>query len=281
MGLAAISYDSVEILAAFSKQHGITFPLLSDLGSATIKRYGILNPFPQQAFGPNADEPSVKASIHEYVSVFGARPNMAGIAFPGTFVLDRRGRVAARFFEDSYIERNTVSSLLIKLGATGASAEATKIATNHLDVITYPSDSSVAPGNRFSLVVEVAPHSGLHVYAPGAEKSGYRVIALTIQPNPLLRVLPTHYPASEIYFFKPLHERVPVFQKPFRLIQELVLDGTPASQAALRGKQELTLTGSLQYQACDASVCYNPAAVPLSWKLSLRPVILERPAVSR
>ncbi len=148
-------------------------------------------------------------------------------------------------------------------------------------MITYPSDSSVAPGNRFSLVVEVAPHSGLHVYAPGAEKSGYRVIALTIQPNPLLRVLPTHYPASEIYLFKPLHERVPVFQKPFRLIQELVLDGTPASQAALRGKHELTVAGSLQYQACDASVCYNPAVVPLSWKLSLRPVILERPPVSR
>lgn len=281
LGLAAISYDSVEILAAFSKQHGITFPLLSDFGSATIKSYGILNPFPEQAFGPNANESSVKANIHEYVSVFGARPNMAGIAFPGTFVLDRRGRVTARFFEDSYIERNTVSSLLIKLGGAGASAEATKISANHLDVITYPSDSSVAPGNRFSLVLEVAPHSGLHVYAPGAEKSGYRVIALTIQPNPLLRVLPTHYPASEMYFFKPLHERVPVFQKPFRLIQELVLDGTAASQAALRGKHELTLTGSLRYQACDASVCYNPAVLPLSWKLSLRPVILERPPVSR
>ena len=47
------------------------------------------------------------------------------------------------------------------------------------------------------------------------------------------------YPASEIYFFKPLNERVPVFQKPFRLVQEVVLDGTPAAQEALRGKQEI------------------------------------------
>jgi len=247
----------VEILAAFTKQRGITFPLLSDFGSATIKRYGILNPFPEP------DE-------------------MAGIAFPGSFVLDRRGRVTARFFEDSYIERNTVSSLLIKQeGKTGASAAATKISTNHLDVVTYPSDSAVAPGNRFSLVVEVVPHSRLHVYAPGAEASGYRVISLTIQPNAQVRVLPMQYPASEIYFFKPLNERIPVFQKPFRLIQELVLDGTPAGQEAMRGKRDLTLTGTLQYQACDERICYNPVSVPLSWKLSLRQVIRERPTVAR
>src|SRR5258705_5437493 len=36
LGLAAISYDSRDILAAFSEQHGITFPLLSDVSSSTI-----------------------------------------------------------------------------------------------------------------------------------------------------------------------------------------------------------------------------------------------------
>lgn len=144
----------------------------------------------------------------------------------------------------------------------------------------YPSDSAVAPGNRFSLVVEVVPHSRLHVYAPGAEASGYRVISLTIQPNAQVRVLPMQYPASEIYFFKPLNERIPVFQKPFRLFQELVLDGTPAGQEAMRGKRDLTLTGTLEYQACDERICYNPVSVPLSWKLSLRQVIRERPTGS-
>ena len=43
MGLAAISYDPVPTLADFSTRRGITFPLLSDPGSATIRRYGILN----------------------------------------------------------------------------------------------------------------------------------------------------------------------------------------------------------------------------------------------
>ena len=256
--------------------------MLSDAGSATIKRYGLLNTLVEQALGPNRNDPAVKAEVEKHVSGIGARPDMAGMAFPGTLVVNRQGRVTSRFFEDFYIDRNTVSSLLIKLGGTtGAAVAATKISTNHLDVTTYPSDAAVAPGNRFSLVVEVAPHPKLHVYAPGAEKSGYRVISLKIDPHPQLHVLPVAYPASEIYYFKPLKESVPVFQKQFRLVQELLLDGTPASQEALRGKEDLTLTGTLQYQACDDRICYNPVAVPLSWKLSLRSLIRERPTIAR
>lgn len=53
----AISYDSPEILADFGKRHGITFPLLSDAGSATIRRYGILNTVVDEALGPNGKDP--------------------------------------------------------------------------------------------------------------------------------------------------------------------------------------------------------------------------------
>ncbi len=256
--------------------------MLSDAGSATIKRYGLLNTVVEQALGPNRNDPAVKRDVEKYVSVVGARPEMAGMAYPGTLIVDRQGRVTSRFFEDFYIDRNTVSAVLIKAGGkTGGFTAATKISTNHLDVTTYPSEATVAPGNRFSLVLGVAPHSGLHVYAPGAEKWGYRVISFKLDPHPQIHVFPVAYPASEIYYFKPLKERVAVFQKPFQLVQELLLDGTPASQEALRDKQEVTLTGTLQYQACDDKVCYNPVSVPLSWKLSLRKIVRERPTVAR
>ena len=138
--MAAISYDSADILATFSQRRGITFPLLSDAGSATIKRYGILNPVPEEAIGSNRDDPAVQSDTRKYVSVVGARAAMVGIAYPGTFLLDRRGRVTSRFFEDFYIERNTVSSLMIKLGVGAAPVAATKISTGHLDITTFPSD---------------------------------------------------------------------------------------------------------------------------------------------
>jgi peroxiredoxin len=274
LGLAAISYDPPEILVAFSRQREITFPLLSDAGSATIKRYGILNPVPEWAMGPDKDDPAVQTEVQKYVSVVRANPSMAGIAFPGAFIISRQGRVTSRFFEDFYIERNTVSSLMMRLGDGRAPVAGTKISTVQLEIITYPSDTAIAPGNRFSLALDLTPHSGIHVYAPGA--LNYRVIALKIEPQPFVRVLPAKYPASEIYFFKPLNERVPVYEKPFTIVQEVVLEGTPQAQAAFRGKTSVTLMGDLEYQACDDKICFNPASVPLSWTLSLRPLVIER-----
>jgi hypothetical protein len=90
-----------------------------------------------------------------------------------------------------------------------------------------------------------------------------------------VRLLPPAYPRSEIYFFKPLNERVPVYQKPFRLVQEVVLEGNPEAQAALRGKDTITLSGTLDYQACDDAICFNPVSLPLSWTVSLRELIRE------
>jgi hypothetical protein len=101
-----------------------------------------------------------------------------GIAFPGTFILDRQGRVTSRYFEDFYIERNTVSSIMLRLGGKAAPVAGTKISSGQLDITTYPSESAIAPGNRFSIALDVTPHPGIHVYAPGAKN--YRVIALNI-----------------------------------------------------------------------------------------------------
>jgi peroxiredoxin len=275
LGLAGISYDSTEMLAAFSQQHGISFPLLSDPGSATIKAYGILNTIAEEALGPNGKDPAVVADTKVYATLGGVSDRLHGIPFPGTFVLDRQGRVTARFFEDFFRERNTVSGMMLKLGTGRPSVQGTHISTAHLEIKTYPSDASVALGNRFALVLEVTPHPRMHVYAPGA--TGYRVISLTVAPQPFVRVLPTGYPASEIYFFKPLNERVPVYQKPFTLLQEVVPEVTQEAEAAFRGKDTLALTGTLEYQACDDKLCFNPASVPLSWLLALRPFVTERP----
>jgi hypothetical protein len=143
----------------------------------------------------------------------------------------------------------------------------TPIWTDHLKVTTYPEATAVAPGERTSLVIEIQPGDGMHVYAPGAE--GYRVIALAVSPQPFVRVVPLQYPASETYFFAPLNERVPVYQKPFTLRQELVLEDRPEARAAFRGKSSLSVAGTLSYQACDDKICFNPVTVPLSWALPL------------
>ena len=269
--IAVVSYDTPEILTAFSREHGITFPLLSDKGSAVITRYGILNTVVDEAFGPRKDDPAVQADA----SAVGAFPMMKGIAFPGTFILDRQGRVTDRFFEDFYVERSTASAILKRLDDGAGQVTGTKVSTAHLEATTYTSDAVVAVGNLFSVVVEIEPGPGMHVYAPGAV--GYRVVNVRLDPQPLVRALGLDYPPSEIYYFEPLDERVPVYQQPFTLVQEMVIDGSPESMKALRGMESLTVTGALDYQACDDTLCFNPVSVPLSWTLSLRPLVTARP----
>jgi peroxiredoxin len=273
LGLVAISYDSQEILAAFSEQHGITFPLLSDVGSATIKRYGILNTVAEEGLGPNAKDPAVIARVKTYVSANGANERQRGIPFPGTFIVDRRGRVKARFFEDSYTVRNTVSNIRVKLNGRESLVAATQVKSAQLDVTTYTSDASVAPGNRFSLIAHIEPHPGVHVYAPGA--ANYKTIQLTLVPQQYVRTAATSYPPAEIYFFKPLNERVPTYQKPFTLVQEVVLDGQASTRTALQGQHALTLGGALMYQACDDRLCYDPVTLPLTWTVNLRPIVTQ------
>src|SRR5262249_43407847 len=167
--------------------------MLSDVGSETIKRYGILNTVAMELTGPNAKDPALADDLKTYVSIVGANPRMAGIPVPRTFILDRSGPVRSRLFEDFYNTRHTVSSIL-RRADNGITVPGTKLSTAHLDVTAYPSDSSIAPGNRITIAFDVIPHRGIHVYAPGA--SSYRVIEVKFELQSPIRALPMKYPAS-------------------------------------------------------------------------------------
>ena len=245
LGLTAISYDSPDVLKNFATSRGITFPLLSDAGSAIIKQFGLLN--------TTADP----------------KTRFYGIPFPGTFVVDRNGIVRSRHFEDAYQERNTVGSILVRRGAA-ASGPSVTADTAQLSLTATLSDDRIAPGERISIAWDVVPGPRMHVYAPG--KHSYQVVRPSIDPQPWLRALPPTYPASEIYEFKPLDERVEVYTKPFRLVQDVTILATNEVQKLLASQTTVTLTGRLEYQACDDLVCYLPQRVPVSWTVPLKPL---------
>jgi hypothetical protein len=269
IGVAAISYDSQEILADFAEERGIAFPLLSDADSAVIRAYGILNTVAIAAAGPRKDDPDLIADVQKFVAVSGMFPEVVGTPYPGTFMLDVNGRVESRFFEDFYRERNTTANVMLKLGIGLSPVNAIEGSSKQLDFTVYPSNHIVSAGFRFSIAVKVEPKPGMHVYAPGAEKMRYRVIGLKLDPNPSFRYEPVTYPESEIYHFEPLDEHVPVYKQAFTLLQDVLVEASSEAQAELAELDALTLTGTFNYQACDDEICYNPESVPLSFTLDL------------
>jgi len=276
LGVAAISYDPPEVLADFAERRGISFSLLSDDDSATIAAFGLLNTVAEEGLGPNGDDPAVKADVERYVSLLGPSPRIVGTPFPGTFLIDRQGRVTARFFEEFYRERNTTASIMLRLGTNMNPVAGLKGSTAHLEITAHQSDAEIAVGSHLTLALDIEPHPGMHVYAPGADGLGYQVVGLTIAPQPFVQLLPLQYPSSEIYYFEPLDERVPVYQKPFTLIQEVVIEATQEAEEALHGVDVVSLTGRLDYQACDAEICFEPVSVPLSWTLTLSTLDRQR-----
>jgi hypothetical protein len=247
VGLAAISYDPPATLKAFADQRGITFPLLSDNGSATIKRYGILN---TEATGKSA-----------------------GIPYPGTFVLDPRGVVVSRSFEERYTERASAASLMARTASPSGSAALDRVETNHLIATTSVSDDVVAPGTRFSLQLDVFPKPKMHVYAP--DQKDYIPISLKLEPSDAFKAHAPVFPKAEKFLFVPLNETQLVYSKPFRIVQDVTVSLTPAMRERARGSgASLTIKATMRYQACDDQVCYVPKEIPVTWTARLR--ALER-----
>jgi hypothetical protein len=141
-----------------------------------------------------------------------------------------------------------------------ATARVTDVSTDHLR-IRYDNEVLRRSDGSVSLVLEIVPRPRMHVYAPGADN--YQVISLVLTAQPGVRARPITYPQSEIYFFEPLKERIPVYQKPFKLAAEVVVDVRSGPEPP----KAMKITGHLDYQACDDKICFAPVSVPLAWTI--------------
>jgi hypothetical protein len=60
--------------------------------------------------------------------------------------------------------------------------------------------------------------------------------------------------------------------KPFRLVQDITILATPEVQKLLANQQSVTISGRIEYQACDEKLCYAPQSLPVKWTVPLKPL---------
>ena len=165
-----------------------------------------------------------------------------------------------------------VAGVIVAIGGAGLLGQSLpaplRSDTMHLTMMTSIRATDVTPGTGVSLAFDITPKKLMHVYAPG--KHDYQVIGVKLDAQPWMRVPPTTYPPSEIYHFKELDEKVETYSKPVTLVQDVAILATPEAKKLLAASPTVTITGRLEYQACDDRVCYAPKRVPVSFTLNVK-----------
>ena len=228
LGVASISYDSEATLKRFADAHHIVYPLLSDQGSAVIRKYGILNE-------------NMPAGNMFY-----------GIPFPGDYVLAPDGTVKDKHFLANYEVRPTASGILLTdFNVVSGKASATVSAEDVQAKIALSSDKT-APGHELGVAVDIAIAPGWHIYGQPLPEN-YVATNITFGSDIVAKQTLDLPPAVPLEF-KALGETLPVYEGSFRAT------GTILISSRLK-PGDYKLGGTLKFQECNDTICKIPQEV--------------------
>ncbi len=239
MKLYSISYDDQEALAAFARGQNIPFPLLSDVDSEVIRRYGVLN---------------TELTPDDAV--------LYGIPFPGTFVTDNDGVVIAKFFYDSYKKRDSPEYLLdVALGrieladdtptTTGGDAEVKITAAVH------GGRGTIRQGLMRKLVVRFELADGLHIYGPPVPH-GMIATEVAMKGPPGLVILDPVLPPTEPLRIASPEIELEVWSGTVDIAIPFYATGELVSEVRPLDAESAIVEVEVRYQACDDQTCLLP-----------------------
>jgi hypothetical protein len=188
-----------------------------------------------------------------------------GIPFPGQYVVGVDGKVQEKYFLPNHRERVTMETILIR-NTDWNKQPIGSLDTQEVTLKYSASQSVVRPGNHITLVLTVIPKKGMHVYAPNVK--GYIPISWELNSSDLFRGSPPEYPEAEILYMKALNEKVPVYHKEFRIVQNVEIAQKRFLNKALgkiENRPELAIEATFTYQACDNKTCYLPKTLKLKF----------------
>jgi hypothetical protein len=251
LGVAAISYDSVGALKSFADRQHITYPLLSDPDSKIIRTYDIFNQ-------------TVRPGTPAY-----------GIPYPGVYVVDARGMVVSKYFEDDFKERVSTSDILARQFGAPVDVVRGAVEAKYLQITTAASNDIARPGLRIALSLDIEMKPKMHVYAPGVQ--GYIPIDWRLdEGGPAAKRHSFEYPRSEMLRLEAIGETVPVYRGHIRIRREITFGQEAVLKKLVSPNGEVTVKGTFRYQACDDRECYVPEDVPLVWRFKYEGLDLQR-----
>lgn len=253
--LYAISYDTQEQLRNFADQQEIRYPLLSDPGSAVIKRFGILNTLILP------DEPG-----HRWY----------GIPFPGTYVTDEAGVVVRKFFNQHHAVRESGETMLDQLLGRvldhGASPRVT-LSDEDVAVTVFLREPNLKLEVVSTIHCRIALPEGLHIYAEPVPE-GFVATRVEIPPTRGLRIGAPIYPASETYDMAAPRMRFSVFTGTVDIAIPVTLTSELVKLGQARDISSVQINVNIAYQACNDTMCLPPRTLEVALEAPVGDVIL-------
>lgn len=233
--VAAISYDSQQVLQQFAQRYSIGFPLLSDRGSAVIRSFGIFNS-------------NIAPDLRSY-----------GVPHPVSYLLAPDGVVVRKYFVPNYQHRVAASAVaLAEFGAAGAPT--ITIRSGPLTVLIALSSETAFAGQELRYQAKFLLDTGWHVYAPPLPPSYTPLSLIFDDTNVIAQSL--DLPRAERVEIPVLCESLPVYSGEFRGTGKLLLKFPMAEGAA-------AVSGELRFQSCTDTVCEPPQAVKFQVPLTI------------
>jgi len=240
--LAAISYDSREILERFARNHSIGFPLLSDRDSAVIRSFGIFN---------TNIAPGLRAH---------------GVPHPVEYLVGPDGIIVRKYFVENYQHRVTAAAVALReFGAIGEGVRAVTLQSGALAVRVGLARETAFAGQELSFFADFALDPGWHIYGAPLP-AAYTATSIRFDDPRVIRQA-LEMPAAAPLEIPSLGETLPVYSGSFRALGSLLLK-FPLEAG------EIKLSGQLRFQQCSDTVCEPPEMLPFELAVTLEPFLV-------
>jgi len=239
MKLYGISYDEPAALAEFSQHHGITWPLLSDMGSKVIRRFGILN----------------HHVARDHVPYY-------GIPFPGTYIIDEDGIVIEKLFNRHYAGRSSPELMIDSaLGEIllGEDEPSTKVGNDDVQVSAtfHGGDGTIKNSVVRQLVVRFELAEGLHIYDEPVP-DGMVSTRIEVTGPSGVRTGELFKPPTHPLSLSDLGIELNVWEGQVDFALPVWIDDRISGVTREHAMSDVPLTITIKYQACDDRVCRIP-----------------------
>ena len=245
--LYVLSYDSHKAIATFSKTHKITFTMLSDPDSKVIKDFGILNTL-------------IPEDAHPWF----------GIPFPGAYIVNNKGIITEKIFENIHHARPGPEQLLAAAQGERFSVEPTLSPTEDVDVDVAFHGDSLPTGITREIVATIRVPEGKHIYSEPVPE-GLVAASIELDNNPGIVAYTPIQPQTSPLTLTGSDTTLQVYKGNTILRLPVAQNGQLIEKTA--EGNFVTVSGKVHWQTCDDKECDLPEFVDFEFHIKVGALI--------